>query len=555
MSKLCCSFKISMSRKLKIFLLLISGGIITGLSVTFSKYFGPLEWVSLIPVVIAVRMLCDGEGTKLRHAYLFGLFYFEIFYATCFHWFTSLYPLDFTGLNNFYSVLVIFVAWFGLSLLQALFGGLVFVICVMISRTTIAKKFSAVNLLSFTTVYTFYEFTQTLGWWGVPWGRLSLGQVDGKYYAQAASLFGSYFVTAIVLLVNSLLAFGILSFKNNSRSERTYALSALGVYLLNLVLGITLYYGEAGRIKDADKVNVGVIQGNFSSTEKWNNTADNIFNRYLELTEKAAEDGAELIIWPETALPFSYREGGYYCTLLADVAKKWGVTLMVGTIDASLELDRNAVICYTPDGERSENIYAKRHLVPFGEYVPMRAFIEVCLPFLAEISVFDDDWIPGEDSAIFNTDAGNVGSLICFDSIYEAIAIDSARDGAELFALSTNDSWFSDSAALYMHNNQARLRAIENRRFIARSANTGLSSFISSSGDVLSTLPISECGYLNCELSLLSHKTLYTRIGNVFVYTMGVMAISPLVYEAVLKIKKRFSAQKENNHLQNGEQL
>ena len=530
-----------MSRKLKILLLLASGGLVTGISVTFSKYFGPLEWVSLIPVVIAMRMLCEYEGLKLRHAYLYGLFYFEIFYSVCFHWFTALYPLDFTGLNNFYSVLVIIVAWFGLSLLQALFGGLVFVVCVLISRTSVAKKISAVNLLSFTAVYTFYEFTQTLGWWGVPWGRLSLGQVDAKYYVQTASLFGSYFVTATVILVNSLLAFAAIAIIKNSKSEKIYAFSALGVYLLNLSLGVLLYHTEQSRIESADQITVGVIQGNFSSTEKWSAKQEDTFKTYIELTNKSAKDGAELVIWPETALPFSYVKGGRYCRTLASVARNNGITILVGAIDSSLELDRNAIICYGPDGERNEAIYAKRHLVPFGEYVPMRSVIELCLPFLAEISILEDDWMPGDDSVVFDTDSGKIGSLICFDSIYEMLAADSATDGAELFAVSTNDSWFSDSAAMYMHNNQARFRAIENGRFVARSANTGLSSFISSNGDVIEQLPILERGYLNCEISLLSHKTLYTVIGNAFVYAMGVAAASPLICEVIFRIKKRFN--------------
>ena len=529
-----------MSRKLKIFLLLASGGIVTGLSVTFSKYFGPLEWVSLIPVIIALHTICAGERLKLRHAYLYGLFYFEIFYAVCFHWFASLYPPDFTGLNNFYSVLVIIVAWFGLSLLQAAFGGFVFVLIALISRSTIARKFPIIKILSFPPLYAFYEFTQTLGWWGVPWGRLSLGQIDTKYHAMASSLFGSYFVTAAVILVNSLLALAIIRFGKRANAERIYALSALGVYLLNLSLGFTLYRAEENRIANAEKVTVGVIQGNFSSTEKWNSTADNIINRYIDLTEQAASDGAELVIWPETALPFSYMKDGRYCNLLAATARDNGITLMVGTIDASLELDRNVIFLYGKDGQRSETVYAKRHLVPFGEYVPIRSVIEVCLPFLMEISIFDEDWMAGNDSAIFDTELGNVGSLICFDSIYESIAIDSAGDGAELFALSTNDSWFSDSQAAYMHNNQARLRAIENGRFVARSANTGLSAFIDSRGETLSSLPMLDAGYLCCDVSMLSHKTLYTKSGNVFVYTMGILALSPLICEVVLKIKKRF---------------
>ena len=542
-----------MNRKTKILLLLASSGIVTGLSVTFSKYFGPLEWVSLIPALIALGMMCGTEGLKLRHAYLYGLFYFEIFYSVCFHWFTALYPLDFTGLNNFYSVLVIIVAWFGLSLLQALFGGLVFVLCVLISRTAVARRFSAIGLLSFTAVYTFYEFTQTLGWWGVPWGRLSLGQIDSLYFVQSASLFGSYFVTATVILVNTLLALAVIGFKKSERSERIYALTALGVYLASLVLGITLYYTEQSRINGAEKITVGVIQGNFSSTEKWSAGKDFAIDRYLELTAQAASEGAELVIWPETALPFTYKAGGYYDKLLADAAREYGITLLVGAIEGTEELDRNAVICYHPSGERDETVYAKRHLVPFGEYVPMRSVIELCLPFLMEISILDDDWMPGDDSAVFDTEVGVIGSLLCFDSIYETLSSDSARDGAELFALSTNDSWFSDSAAVYMHNNQARLRAIENGRSVARSANTGLSSFITSSGDVISQLPLLERGYLVDDLALHSHKTLYTVIGNTFVYAMGILALTPFACEAVLMIKKRIKRDNENNCLQNGE--
>lgn len=535
-----------MNKKATIFLLLTVGAIFTGLSVTFSKQLGFLEWISLAPVVIALKMLCDTEGLKLRRVYLFGLFYFELFYAVCFHWFISLYPLDFTGLNNFYSVLVIIVAWFGLPLLQALFGGFVFVLYVLISRTAAAKKYPVINVISLTALYTFYEYTQTLGWWGVPWGRLALGQVDIWCHIQTASLFGSYFVTAVILLVNSLIAFGFL----NLKTEKRYAISALAVYLLNFALSIGLYYAEEKRIDNAETVTVGVVQGNFSSTDKWNGSIEQIVTRQIELTKKSATAGAEVIVWAETALPMPLRESSYYSEQISDVAEEYGVTILVGAIEGSLELDRNAIICYNPDGTRNETIYAKRHLVPFGEYVPMRGVIETVLPFLSEISILDDDWMPGDDSAIFDTDSGKIGSLICFDSIYESLARDSVRDGAELLAISTNDSWFSDSAAIYMHNNQARLRAIENGRFIARSANTGLSAFITSQGDVISTIAPLEEGYLNSKVALLSHRTLFNRIGNTFVFVMGALALTPLTVEAILKIKQYNNRKNANSSLQ-----
>ncbi len=541
-----------MNKRVKIFLLLAVSAVFTGLSVTFSKYFGTLEWISLVPMVIALKFLCDTEKLKFRRAYLFGLFYFEIFYAVCFHWFISLYPLDFTGLNNFYSVLVIIVAWFGLPLLQALFGGFVFVLYVAISRTTLAKRYSLINALSLTAIYPFYEFTQTLGWWGVPWGRLSLGQADSLYHIQTASLFGSYFVTAVIILVNSLIAFAAISSRKKLKAEKIYAISALSVFLFNLALGIGLYFAEEKRIENSEKITIGVIQGNFSSTEKWFIDKEDIFNRHINLTEESAKNGAEVVIWAETALPMKYKENGSYCSRISDTARKYGITILVGALEGSEELDRNAIICYNPDGTREKTVYAKRHLVPFGEYVPMRRFIEICLPFLTEIAILEDDWMPGNDSAVFDTDSGNIGSLICFDSIYESLARDSVKDGAELLAISTNDSWFSDSAAIYMHNNQARLRAVENRRFVARSANTGLSSFITSNGDVLSAIPALETGYLNCSVSMLSHKSLFSLIGNSFVYFMGIITLSPLICEVFFILNKRLKSKNANNSLQKG---
>ena len=539
-----------MNKRTKIFLFLTVSAVITGISVTFSEYLGFLEWISLIPLIIALRLISEGKKTKFRHAYLFGLYYFEIFYAVCFHWFISLYPLDFTGLNNFYSVLVIIVAWFGLPLVQALFGGLVFVLYTAVSKTHIAKKYNVVNALSIIAIYTFYEFTQTLGWWGVPWGRLALGQADTAFFVQSASLFGSYFVTAVILTVNSLLAFAVMNFRKSAKFKSIYAFSALSVFLVNLFAGIGLYYAEEERISNAETVSVGVIQGNFSSTEKWSVDIDDIFDKHIELTKSSAEDGAEVIIWAETSLPIVLRENGYYCRKLAQTASELEVTILVGALDGTEVLNRNSIICYNPDGTRDENIYAKRHLVPFGEYVPMRNFIEACLPFLTEISILGDDWMPGNESAIFNTDVGKIGSLICFDSIYESLARDSVNDGAQVLAISTNDSWFSDSAAIYMHNNQARLRAVENGRFVARSANTGLSSFITSHGEVISSIPPLEDGYLNCDIALLSHRTLFTSIGNLFVYISGFLALIPIIYEFVLKTKSITIPKNANNNLQ-----
>ena len=514
---------------------------LTGLSVAFSKYIGFLEWFSMVPFVLAMLLISKDRKRKLRHAYLYGLFYFECFYSVCFHWFIYLYPLDFTGLDSFGSIMVIIVACFGLSFLQALFGGFAFVLFTLVSRLPVMEKLGGANLFLLPAVYSFYEYTQTLGWWGVPWGRLPLGQVDYLIPVQISSLFGSYAVTFILVFVNTALAYAFLSRKKLA-AVRGYAILALSVFLFNILTGTLIFFSSRSSAAKADTITVGVVQGNYDSKSKWSESISDMLNKHLELTEKCVEQGAELVIWAETALPCSISEDGARAEKIKNFAKENEITILVGAIEYSEEDTYNAIFCFNPDGTVSQNVYHKRRLVPFGEYVPMRELVEVVLPFLSDLSMLSDDMTPGEDANVFITDDGYcVGSLICFDSIYEDLVLDSTRDGANLIALSTNDSWFSDSAGIYMHNNQARLRSIENGRFTARSANTGVSTVISSTGEELCEIPPLVEGAISHEVSLLSGRTLYSYIGNLFVYLCLLAAISPLAYEIFVRIRKKFS--------------
>ena len=132
--------------------------------------------------------------------------------------------------------------------------------------------------------------------------------------------------------------------------------------------------------------------------------------------------------------------------------------------------------------------------------------------------MLSSDLTAGKDSALFETEWGKIGSLICFDSIYEQLTVDSVRDGAELMVISSNDSWFFDSAAVYQHQSQAQLRAIESGRYILRSANTGIPTIISPKGELLSWIDPLVDGYAVSEVATVSKNTLYTVVGNLLVY-------------------------------------
>ena len=172
-------------------------------------------------------------------------------------------------------------------------------------------------------------------------------------------------------------------------------------------------------------------------------------------------------------------------------------------------------------------MYSKRHLVPFGEYVPMRELIVALVPPLAEL--VQVNILPGDDAAVHQSAMGEIGSLICFDSIYETLARDSVRQGAQLLTISTNDSWFFDSAAARMHNAQAQLRAVETGRWVVRAASTGISSMIAPDGTIVAQQDALTEGILYGEVEMRGEITLYTILGNVIAWVCMAYVLGLLV--------------------------
>ena len=501
-------------------LLLTIGAILTGLTLVFPRV-GFLQWITMIPLMIGAYRICSDESIRLRSAYGYGFFTVFLYYMVLYHWFINLYPLDFAGLDRAASVVVVIAGWVGLSLLQAIVGGLIFLVFRAIDRTGILKRDSFFKPFVFAALWVVFEWSSTLFWTGVPWGRLALGQIEYLPMLQSASLFGSYFISFLILVVNGLLAYAILY-----RAKEILCIGlSVGILVVNLTFGWIVRAVPSGEEKT---VTVAVIQGNISSHEKWSG-ADRVKSVYADLTAQAASEGAEIVVWPETVLPYTLNHNEKSQKFLSELAAEHQITLVVGAFYAAESgEDYNALYMIDPDGRIREEYYAKRHLVPFGEYVPMEKLISVLIPPLASISELSGSLTAGEDSALFETEHGTLGSLICFDSIYEQLTLDSVRDGAELILVSSNDSWFRDSAAVYQHQAQSQLRAIESGRYFVRSANTGISTVIAPHGDLLGWIDPLESGYAVCEVGMISDQTLYGRIGNLFVYLCigGVLVLS-----------------------------
>ena len=516
------------------FLLLAVGAMFTGLTLVMPS-IGILEWITLIPAVLSLMAISNDRRVRCRGLYGYGFFFFFCFYLVNYHWFVDLYPLDFIdGMTKPAAVCVVLAGWVGLSIFQSAFGGLVFVIFGALARLQITEKCKCLVPVYAASLWAVFEWSQTLFWFGVPWGRLAIGQTDMLIGAQSASLLGSHFVTFLIVAVNSFAAYAIIY----SEKRRLLAFLSAAIFVANTALGGALMLLDRD---SGETVTMSAVQGNISSKDKWDFDLDQkTFSIYEEYTEEAALEGAEVVVWPETALPYNVDESTYKIWRVEKMANKFGVTILVGAFTRDEEGNElNSIIAVLPDGSRHETVYSKRHIVPFGEYVPLRDLFELLIPQLTDLSMREEDLTAGDGANVIYLDEAAIGALICFDSIYDELARDSVRSGAQVLTISTNDSWFVDSAALDMHNAQAKLRAIENRRYVVRSANTGISSMISPTGKEISSIDALEDGQIIEEMGLRDNLTLYTRVGNLFVYLCIAFVCVAFITNAFGKFRKK----------------
>ena len=495
--------------------LLIASALLMGFSVIFPQ-IGLLEWVALLPAIPVILTVTADPTVKYRRLYGLGLGFFWPFYIVNFHWFLYMYPLDFAGMSRLASAVVVGFACLGLSLFQALGAALLFPLMGLALRGRWLSSHPILHPVLFACLWTALEWWQAhSGWSGVPWARLALGQANMVPILQSATLFGSYFITFLIVLVNGLLAYLLL---NPSKRVLCGALAA-GVFLGNLTFGAIRM---ATFTDDGETLKAAAIQGNQSSLEYWSfSTMSDVMEVYGDLSREAAAEGAEIIVWPETCIPANIDRSASVYRYVTELAEECGVPILCGLftqVEEGSPADYNSIVVALPDGTIHDTVYNKRNPVPFGEFVPFRKLVMTLVPPLAEINTLDEDIPAGEDSVVFVLKEGNVGSLICFDSIYERNALDSIANGARLLAVSTNDSWFRDSRGVWMHHAQSQLRAIETGRYVVRSANTGVSSVINAKGEVLESLGALKTGYVLEEVRLSDRVTVYSVIGDVFAY-------------------------------------
>lgn len=469
--------------------------LLCALPFTFPNLF-ITAWVGLIPF-FASLMSDDFFKAKKRTVFRIGFVWGFLYCSFIYYWFCHLYPLDFAGFTPPAAFATVLIAWLGISAVQSLVFG---------AGTLVYRVIGRKSPIILALIFMLCEFCWYFGDLAMPWCKIGITQYKFLPAIQSSSLLGSLFVSFLIYAVNALIASGA--------KNKKYLCAAAVLFFSNILYGAIMLNIP---VEYTSKAHFSLIQGNISSSEKWESgSAQRSFDMFYDLSIQAAQNAdTDFVVWPESAVPIRLESG--YKDLFLSVVQDTDSIFLLGSFGEEEGRTSNSLFMIDQNGV-NDTFYSKRHLVPFGEYLPMRGFFQTFLPFIADINMLSDDLYQGKESRVMESEFGNIGSLVCFDSIFPTLTRKSVLDGAQVMVLITNDSWYFDSPATYQHAAQAVFRAVENRRAVARCANTGITMLIDERGRIIDSLAPLKKGYVSGELGFTNANTLYTYIGDIPIY-------------------------------------
>jgi apolipoprotein N-acyltransferase len=382
----------------------------------------------------------------------------------------------------------------------------------------IVRRFGPVGLWAAVPAWVATELGRTHLFGGFPWVLLGYSQVDVLPIAQLASLGGVFAVSGLIVVPSVAVVVGVWSGSGDVGRWRfdTRPLASAGILISLIAVWGGVRVRESALTQSGETIPVGLVQGNVDQGDKWAPArAREIFYSYLGMSRQAVSEGARLVIWPESAIPFRFEEDVPAADQVRALARNSRVSLLLGSDQVERQPPRyyNAAYMVREDGSTG-GVYRKMHLVPFGEYVPLKRLFFFAAPLVEAVS----DFSPGTELVLLPVGAHWVSTAICYEIVYPDLVRRAVRDGSQLLTTITNDAWFGRTSAPYQHFAQASMRAIENGRYLVRSANTGISGIVDPYGRVLARSSLFEPAVLVGEVRFLQGATLYVRIGDAVAY-------------------------------------
>ena len=423
----------------------------------------------------------------LLHGFIFGLFFFGFGV-----------PWTFNSIHEFGHAPVVLSAILAglLVIILALFPALASWLSVKLAK---GHTFDFISVVLFACLWVFFEWLRGWIFTGFPW--LLIGHVhhSGPLHS-VLPVYGSYGASWVCMLLGGFLISLLLA---NSK-QRVIAFISIVVIAISLLALKQISWVNA----DEESLDVVLVQGNISQEMKWDQSKHGyIMEKYLQMSQ--SHQDADIIVWPETAIPT------YYSLVKDTFINKVGKSAYENNVDYLI-----GVFTYNPENAEVYNsvmtlgnglgFYRKKHLVPFGEYLPFRGLLSfldnyIQLP-MADIS-------SGTGRPLVSLKGYPVGSSICYEAVYGNEVIEALPEAKFLVNVS-NDAWFGDSLAPHQHLEITRSRAIETGRYLLRATNTGISAIIDPTGKIVNRSVQFKEDVVRSEIRPYSGTTLYVRWGN-----------------------------------------
>ena len=367
---------------------------------------------------------------------------------------------------------------------------------------------------------------------GFPWSSLGYSQYSFQVFIQSADIVGVYGISFLVVAINGAIAdYFVMKRRTIERPLYSRIHTLAGWCLLAIVLLANFGYGfyRINQERSGPVLKVAVIQGNIEQDKKWDPSYQRyVLDVYRNLTTEATAtsaglNGPDLVVWPETAVPFFFGTDKVLSEELISYQKGFNSYLLFGSVlmkSGPKEEYSNSTVLLTKDGTVSY-IYDKIHLVPFGEYVPLRNV----LFFINKLVVGIGDYIPGDSYIKAVTPFGSFGTPVCFEIAFPGMVRKFYIKGGDFIVTLTNDAWFGKTSGPYQHFSMAVFRAIENRKPVIRAANTGISGFIDSNGSIMAASELFSRTALKSDIKTDMRLTFYTKYGDLFSFFCIVLSL------------------------------
>jgi apolipoprotein N-acyltransferase len=478
-----------------IFFALFSGIL---LFLSFPKFgLGFIAWIAFVPLFIVLR-----DVVSIRRALFLGWITGLTACIGIIYWITYV-VWNYGHLPLYLGVTIMLLLACYLSVYIALFAaGIVYF-----------RKKTPLCFIA-PVLWVCLEYLKSQLFTGFPWENLGYSQFNNIFFIQIADIVGVFGLSFLIILLNTAF-FEIIT----ERSKKSFALAASVLILWSGVYayGILRINQIDQRLKDAPAMEVSLIQGNIDQSIKWNeNFQKETIRIYEDLSLRHPPANGGLIVWPETAVPFNFQDENDLHRQVKELsvkAKSWFIFGSMSYAPGSENTDYyNSAYLLSPQGD-IRGKYDKVHLVPYGEYVPLRTIF----PFISSLAAGIGDFAEGKGFYPLTLDERKIGVMICYEGILPEAARMYKNDAAELLVNITNDAWFGTTSAPYQHLSMSIFRAVETRLYLVRAANTGISAIVDPTGKILAQTEIFKKDEIHGKIKFIALPTFYARYGDLLV--------------------------------------